>query len=184
MSKKRLPSRENSEMNPCTRPMRKQAVYGCSELSEWRSTKTQQTNPRPREKTTSFCGSRISRRGWLPAQEQSTPCLGERDARVERGRGHVGRLLRARRERPRSRYAAECSQQFPPSDGDCHTPLPLEVRKWNDSTPRARGLHGSRRAGALKGRSARHRSCQPAPEHFQQCAEFPLLRNRPRSGSR
>src|SRR5262249_13179535 len=38
-------------------------------------------------------------------------------------------LLRARRERPRNRRAAECSQQFPPSDGDCHTPLPCEVRK-------------------------------------------------------
>src|SRR5262249_49482587 len=38
------------------------------------------------------------------------------------------RLLRARRERPCSR-AAECGQQFPPSDGDCHTPLPCEVRK-------------------------------------------------------
>src|SRR5881396_2700122 len=25
--------------------------------------------------------------------------------------------------------AAECGQQFPPSDGDCHTPLPREVRK-------------------------------------------------------
>src|SRR5215467_12891816 len=24
--------------------------------------------------------------------------------------------------------AAECGQQFPPSDGDCHTPLPCEVR--------------------------------------------------------
>jgi hypothetical protein len=33
------------------------------------------------------------------------------------------RLLRTRRERPRRR-AAECGQQFPPSDGDCHTPLP------------------------------------------------------------
>src|SRR5262249_10819426 len=43
---------------------------------------------------------------------------------------------RARRERPRRRRAAECSQQFPPSDGDCHTPLPREVRKWNDTTPR------------------------------------------------
>jgi len=41
------------------------------------------------------------------------------------------RLLRARRERPRDRRAAECGQQFPPSDGDCHTPLPREVRKWN-----------------------------------------------------
>src|SRR5215831_2499298 len=47
------------------------------------------------------------------------------------------RLLRARRERPRSRTAAECDQQFPPSDGDCHTPLPCEVRRGNDTTPRA-----------------------------------------------
>jgi hypothetical protein len=30
--------------------------------------------------------------------------------------------LRARRERPCDRRVAECSQQFPPSDGDCHTP--------------------------------------------------------------
>ena len=49
-------------------------------------------------------------------------------------------LLRARRERPRGR-AAECSQQFPPSEGDCHTPLPCEVRKGNDTTPRACSLH-------------------------------------------
>src|SRR5262249_46034918 len=41
----------------------------------------------------------------------------------------LARLLRARRERPRDRRAAECGQQFPPSDGDCHTPLPREVRK-------------------------------------------------------
>src|SRR5262249_12870332 len=47
------------------------------------------------------------------------------------------RLLRARRERPRDRRAAECSQQFPPSEGGCHTPLPCEVRRRNDSTPRA-----------------------------------------------
>src|SRR5262249_32955820 len=39
---------------------------------------------------------------------------------------HPVGLLRARRERPRSRRAAECGQQFPPSDGDCHTPLPRE----------------------------------------------------------
>src|SRR5215469_5609753 len=50
---------------------------------------------------------------------------------------HALALLRARRERPRGRRAAECSQQFPPSDGDCHTPLPREVRKGNDTTPRA-----------------------------------------------
>jgi hypothetical protein len=51
-----------------------------------------------------------------------------------RDEGHR-RLLRARRERPRDR-AAECGQQFPPSDNDCHTPLPREVRKGNDTTPR------------------------------------------------
>src|SRR5262249_26843877 len=38
---------------------------------------------------------------------------------------------------PRRRRAAECGRQFPPSDGDCHTPLPCEVRKRNDTTPRA-----------------------------------------------
>src|SRR6516225_636906 len=38
-------------------------------------------------------------------------------------------LLRARRERPRRRRAAERGQQFPPCDGDSHTPLPCEVRK-------------------------------------------------------
>src|SRR5262252_7725300 len=55
-------------------------------------------------------------------------------------------LLRARCERPRGRRTAECSQQFPPSDGDCHTPLPCEVRKGNDTTPRVCSLavHGGR----------------------------------------
>jgi hypothetical protein len=52
-----------------------------------------------------------------------------------------GWLLRARRERPRCRRADECDQQFPPSDGDCHTPLPCEVRERNDTTPRACSLH-------------------------------------------
>src|SRR6516225_7397663 len=47
------------------------------------------------------------------------------------------RLLRTRRERPRGCSAAECSQQFPPSDGDCHTPLPCEVRKGKDTTRQA-----------------------------------------------
>src|SRR5215813_7204283 len=68
--------------------------------------------------------------------------------------GQLPRLLRARRERPRDRRAAECSQQFPPSDGDCHTPLPCEVRKGNDTTPRARcpncvapGAGGNRQLG-------------------------------------
>src|SRR5262249_43940664 len=48
-----------------------------------------------------------------------------------------GLLLRVRRERPRHCRAAECGQQFPPSEGDSHTPLPCEVRKGKDTTPRA-----------------------------------------------
>src|SRR6516164_5654770 len=72
----------------------------------------------------------------VPAQEQSTPCLGEREARVERGRDMWGACC-ARRERPRGRSAAERGYQFPPSDGDCHTPLPREVRKGNDTTRQA-----------------------------------------------
>src|SRR5262249_50841228 len=48
--------------------------------------------------------------------------------------------------------AAECSQQFPPSDGDCHTPLPCEVRKWNDTTSRACSLavQGGQNAGCCR----------------------------------
>src|SRR5262249_37044985 len=49
-------------------------------------------------------------------------------------------LLRACRERPRGRRAAERHQQFPPSDGDCHTPLPCEVRKSENTTPSACSL--------------------------------------------
>ena len=50
---------------------------------------------------------------------------------------HPLALLRAGRERLRCRRAAPCGQQFPPSDGDCHTPLPREVRKGKGTTPRA-----------------------------------------------
>src|SRR5262249_33045438 len=35
-------------------------------------------------------------------------------------------LLRPHRDRPRDSRAAECGQQCPPSDGDCHAPLPCE----------------------------------------------------------
>src|SRR5262249_2004590 len=64
----------------------------------------------------------------------------------------------ARRERPRSR-AAECGQQFPPSDGDCHTPLPCEVRKGNDTTPRACCPNGAAPgAGGAHAGHRRHRS--------------------------
>ena len=37
------------------------------------------------------------------------------------------RLLRARRERPRSCCAAQCEYEFSPSDVDCHATLPPEV---------------------------------------------------------
>src|SRR5262249_57797226 len=75
-----------------------------------------------------------------PLSERRTA---DRYCRIVSGLGHEPpdappplALLRARRERPRDR-PAESGQQFPPSDGDCHTPLPCEVRKWNDTTPRA-----------------------------------------------
>jgi len=60
-------------------------------------------------------------------------------------------LLCARGERPRRR-AAERDQQFPPSEGDCHTPLPCEVRKGNDITPRACSLdvQGGQDAGCFE----------------------------------
>src|SRR5262249_32957823 len=63
---------------------------------------------------------------------------------------HCG-LLRARRERPRCRRAAEGSQQFPSSDGDCHTPsrarcvketIPRHERAVpNSAAPGAGGAH-------------------------------------------
>src|SRR6516165_5557482 len=64
---------------------------------------------------------------------------------------HLGLLLCARRERPSRYRAAECGQQLPPSDGDCHTPLPCEVRKENDTTSRARSLavQGGQNAGCF-----------------------------------
>src|SRR5262249_52845281 len=62
------------------------------------------------------------------------------------------RLLRACRKRPCSRCSAECSQQFSPSNGDCHTPLPREVRKWKDTTPRACSL--AVQGGQVAGRFA------------------------------
>src|SRR5262249_56291147 len=46
-------------------------------------------------------------------------------------------VLRACHQLPRRHRAAECGQQFPSSDGDCHTPLPCEVRRRKNTTPRA-----------------------------------------------
>ena len=56
------------------------------------------------------------------------------------------RLLRSGGERPRGCSAAECGQQFPPSDGDCHTPLPREVRRERYHSTRVPSSR-SRRAG-------------------------------------
>src|SRR6516225_6799885 len=58
----------------------------------------------------------------------------------EHDASHALSLLRMRPPRPRDRRSAERDQQFPPSDGDCHTPLPREVRRRNDTTPRAYSL--------------------------------------------
>src|SRR5215472_1657967 len=63
--------------------------------------------------------------------------LCERTVRVGAEKPNDRHRLRARRERRRSRCAAERDHQLPPSDGDCHTPLPCEVRKRNDTTLRA-----------------------------------------------
>src|SRR5262249_6962764 len=66
-------------------------------------------------------------------------------------------LLRARRKRPRGRRAAECGEQFPPSDGDCHTPLPCEVRKGKDTTRQACCPNSA--APGADGARPRWRSC-------------------------
>src|SRR5262249_39317160 len=60
-------------------------------------------------------------------------------------------LLRAPRERPRSGWAAQCEYEFSPSDGDCHAPLPCEVRKRNDTMSRACSLavQGGQDAGCF-----------------------------------
>src|SRR5262249_26500963 len=39
------------------------------------------------------------------------------------------RMRPACHQQPSRRRTAKCGQQFPPSDDDCHTPLPSEVRK-------------------------------------------------------
>ena len=68
---------------------------------------------------------------------------------AQRGKD-LRRLLRP----PKSGRAAERGQQFPPSDGDCHTSLPREVRKGKDTTPRAccpnSAAPGAGRARAVK----------------------------------
>src|SRR5262249_9523669 len=64
-----------------------------------------------------------------------------KEGRDSETRSQASGLPRPRRERPSCCRAAEGSPQFPPSDGDRHTPLPCEVRKGNDTTTRACSLH-------------------------------------------
>src|SRR5262249_59708555 len=71
------------------------------------------------------------------AKAPKAPRLSVRRLGIEMADHRHRRLLRPRRQRPCSCRAAECSQQFPPSDGDCHTPLPCEVRKGKDTTRQA-----------------------------------------------
>src|SRR5262249_61077628 len=80
---------------------------------------------------------------------------------VEKPNYRHRRLLRVRCQRPCGR-ATECGQQFPPSDGDCHTPPPCEVRKSNDTTPRACCPNSAAPGrGALRTQAATER--RPAP---------------------
>src|SRR5262249_23394931 len=55
---------------------------------------------------------------------------------------------------------AECGQQFPPSYGDCHTPLPREVRKEKNTTPRACCPNS---AATRRGRGARRAQTERRP---------------------
>src|SRR5262249_52433653 len=88
---------------------------------------------------------------------------------------HFFALLRAGGSQgPRGRRAAECDQQFPPSDGDCHAPLPCEVRKGKDTTPRARCLNvwRLRKRGGPPG----PRSGLISRDYFRQAASLPVGR--------
>src|SRR5262249_2469183 len=64
---------------------------------------------------------------------------------VEKPNHRHWRLLRTGRKRPRGR-TAECGQQFPPSDGGCHTPPPPAVRRGRYHATSAQSSR-SRRAG-------------------------------------
>jgi len=90
--------------------------------------------------------AQLYERGDMLALDRSRARAQKADSRQLSG------LLSARCERPRRR-AAECGQQFPSSDGDYHTPLPCEVRRGNDTTPRARcpSAHGAGGAHAGRG---------------------------------
>src|SRR5262249_32780890 len=53
----------------------------------------------------------------------------------------VSLLRRSVHTKKQGSRAAECGQQFPPSDGDCHTPLPCEVRiSWRSRVRSSSGV--------------------------------------------
>src|SRR5262245_26374622 len=66
--------------------------------------------------------------GFFEALAKSAQPLGNhfRRSDLEKPDHRHRRLLRARRERPRRRHAAERSYHFPPSDSDRHVALPCE----------------------------------------------------------
>ena len=89
------------------------------------------------------------------------------------------RLLRARRERPRCSRAAECGQQFPPSDGDVIRPsrarcvkatIPRQERAVLTAVAPGAG-EAARRAPAPMDRRLGH-----APAGFKSCLICPRKR--------
>src|SRR5262249_1722551 len=89
-------------------------------------------------------------------------------------------LLRPGRERPRGGRAAERGQQFPSSDGDCHTRLPCEVRKENDTTPRECRLHAQggldSGAGCTEKKDERLSPLSPLASKVRRNSSRPVLR--------
>src|SRR5262249_19355065 len=90
----------------------------------------------------------------------------------------VSLLRRSVHTKKQGSRAAECGQQFPPSDGDCHTPLPCEVRRGKSTTPRAccpnsaaPGAGGACRTPASTDRRPGHPAC------FQELSALPPKAN-------
>src|SRR5262249_18332776 len=82
-------------------------------------------------------------------------------------------VLRACHQLPRRRRAAECDQQFPPSDGDGHAPLPCEVRKAEDTTRPARWQDSLKANQVPLGWVYATRYCRlPVPARLAKCSRF------------
>src|SRR5262249_27441145 len=106
---------------PGPRPFTGRARYPSKLLRGWeRNEKSTTARPRPNQMLRRGLCSSSQKEGEAPLR---SPIAGISGC--------------TRRERPCCGRAAKCGQQFSPSDGDCHTPLPCEVRKGNDTTPRA-----------------------------------------------